>query len=81
MVHHFAGVVVVDDVLDLHRGIVATAVAIDDGTAQNFQIGLVLFRQLEAHFTLVGHQLYNRIRMILVTLTVDGVCHLACSRT
>ena len=73
MVHHLTGVVVVDNVLGLHRGIVTATVAIDDGATHHFQIGLVLFRQLEANITGVGGHLCKRIQMILVTLAIDGM--------
>ena len=73
MVHHLTGVVVVDNVLGLHRSIVTATVAINDGATHHFQIGLVLFRQLEAHITWVGCYLYNRILMPLVTLAIDGM--------
>ena len=77
MVHHRTGVVVVDDVRLLDGRVVAAAVAIDDGTALYLKIGLVQLREMEAHITLGGLQLCNRILMILVLLVIDGVYHLA----
>ena len=47
MVHYLARVIVVDDVLGLHRCIVAAAVAVNNGTTQHFQIGFVQFWQIE----------------------------------
>ena len=77
MVHHRTGVVVVDDVRLLDGRTVTATVAIDDGTALDLEIGLVQLREMEAHITLGGLQLCNRILTILVLLVIDGVYHLA----
>ena len=47
MVGHQAGVIHVDDGLLLHRGVVAAAVAIHDGTAYHLEIGLLLLGEDE----------------------------------
>ena len=75
VVHHLAGVVDVDDGLLLHRGVVAATVGIDDGAADDLQIGLVELGQLEAHVLGIGHHLGYGCGV--VGRVVDAMCHLA----
>ena len=77
VVHHLAGVVDVDDGLLLHRGVVAATVGIDDGAADDLQIGLVELGQLEAHVLSIGHHLGYGCGVVLVGRVVDAVRHLA----
>ena len=71
MVHHGTGVVDMNDVLLLHGSIVTTAIAIDDRTAFDFEIGPV---KLGEYLTLVGNNLCNRCGMVIPI--IDSVCHL-----
>ena len=80
MVHHRTRVIDVDEGFLFHRSIVATTIGIDDRATNHLQIGLIQLRQPEALFSRVGYQLSKGCRMIIVTLVIDGMCHLASYR-
>ena len=79
MVHHRTWVVDVDNILLLHSSIVTTAITIYNRAALDFEVCLILFRELETYLTRVGNNLCNRVLMRLVAPVIDSMCHLAFS--